>query len=209
MGLFSDVRVLAWVILPALLVDSAVQAEPVDLDRLVPVCDSCHGVDGNSRSPLIPSLAEISPDYLIGSIGDFVGGHRPLPEMAEAVAAASAMREVAGSLSPAEVEALAYYYSHKTFTANPQDFDSSLAAEGGKIHKRYCETCHTHGGRAAQEGAAILAGQPIAYLRYTLRNFASGARYVSEKMRLKFNSMYRRFGDDGIEKLVHYYASRR
>ena len=179
-----------------------------EVARLASVCEQCHGPGGNSRRPTIPSLAGISPEYLIGSIGDFRDGFRPAHPAPLAGGGETDMRQIAASLSEAEVEALAYHFSHQEFRAWPQPHDPRLAQFGERVHERYCGRCHSHGGRATAEGAAVLAGQPMDYLRYTFENFLSGRRYVSHKMRLKFRAMYRKHGEPGLVRLVHFYASR-
>ena len=185
-------------------------AQPPDrVESLARLCERCHGKDGNARDLFIPSLAGISPDYLMGAIGDFAAGYRPAREVPlPGSNVTTDMRQIAAGLDPADVEGLAYHFSHKTLVPRRQAYDPELAAEGEQIHRRYCGRCHTHGGYAADDGAAVLAGQPIAYLRYTFNNFISGRRYVSHKMRLKFKAMYRKHGEAGLERLLHFYASR-
>lgn len=201
-------RLPVWLVLFGLCGVAPALAQTPDLGPIIHVCEQCHGPNGNSREDLIPSLAGIRPDYFIGAMGDFADGYRPSRKVERIEQPSIDMQEVAAKLSPETIEALAYHFSDQTFVAYPQSADAELAAAGARLHKRYCDRCHSHGGRAADDGAAVLAGQPMGYLRYTFRNFLSGKRYVSSKMKLKFNAMYRRAGDAGIEQLVHFYGSR-
>ena len=65
------------------------------------VCQSCHGLDGNSPTPDYPKLAGQHPDYLAKALRDYKTGARKNPIMAG----------FAGTLSKQDIENLAAYYS--------------------------------------------------------------------------------------------------
>lgn len=69
-------------------------------DRLG-LCAACHGENGAATAPGIPNLAAQNREYLAAALGQYRSGER----------AAQAMRAVSGSLSDADIDALAAWYA--------------------------------------------------------------------------------------------------
>lgn len=67
-------------------------------------CTGCHGATGVSNIPLYPNLAGQKAAYLVKAIKAYKSGERPDPTMKAMVA----------SLSDADIENLAAYYSAQT-----------------------------------------------------------------------------------------------
>lgn len=65
------------------------------------VCQSCHGVDGNSTNPDFPRLAGQYPDYIVHALTDYKSGARKN----------AIMNGFAASLSHQDMEDLAAYFS--------------------------------------------------------------------------------------------------
>ena len=65
------------------------------------VCQACHGMDGNSPIPDNPKLAGQYRDYLAKALRDYKSGARKNP----------IMQGMVGSLTPADLDGLAEYYS--------------------------------------------------------------------------------------------------
>ena len=65
------------------------------------VCQACHGMDGNSTVPDYPKLGGQRPDYLAKALRDYKSGARKNAIMAG----------FAGTLSAADIENIAAYYS--------------------------------------------------------------------------------------------------
>lgn len=65
------------------------------------VCAACHGPDGNSQSPMFPTIAGQHGDYLVKALEDYKSGARKNPIMNGQVAA----------LSKQDMEDLAAYFS--------------------------------------------------------------------------------------------------
>jgi cytochrome c553 len=65
------------------------------------ICQACHGLDGNSTVPDYPKLGGQRPDYLAKALRDYKSGARKNAIMAG----------FAGTLSAADIENLAAYYS--------------------------------------------------------------------------------------------------
>ena len=101
MALNSSLRIL----LVAALVLDAATALAADVQagaaKAKEVCQACHGMDGNSTVPDYPKLAGQRPDYLAKALRDYKSGARKNAIMAG----------FAGTLSTADIENVAAYYS--------------------------------------------------------------------------------------------------
>lgn len=97
----------ALLITASLLPAAASANEPqggANLDKLLPVCQSCHGEKG--AKPILPSypvLAGQYTDYLEHSLKDYRSGQRKN----------AVMKAQAANLSDADIKALAKYFSHQ------------------------------------------------------------------------------------------------
>ena len=72
------------------------------------VCASCHGADGNSPAPNFPKIGGQYRTYLAKALQDYKSGSRKDPIMAG----------MAASLSAADIENLAFYYSSQAGSLN-------------------------------------------------------------------------------------------
>ena len=162
-------------------------------------CAGCHGTNGVSNGPAIPTIAGMAEDTFTDSMAAFKdeeGGKKP-----------TIMNRIAKGYSDEDIAAMAGFFSKQKFVAAKQDADATKAAEGKKIHKKSCEKCHENGGKEDEDGSGILAGQWKPYLQYSLKDALSGDRTVPKKMAKKLKSVHEGKGDDAIEALLEYYAS--
>ena len=77
--------------------------KPLTLAEWVDRCDRCHGVNGNSTDPRSPALAAQRFDYLQKALRSYQAGQRKN----------SVMAAMSSSLSDADVDNLAMYYSRQ------------------------------------------------------------------------------------------------
>ena len=144
------------------------------------VCTTCHGTDGHSPNPLIPSLAGQPPLYIYYQLLQF-REHRRTNEL---------MSPFAAKLTDTDMKDIAAYYSEQTDTdtkgmtallleqkptgANPA---GEVGSESGKavVARNHCDSCHTST-FAGQNQIPRLAGLPYDYLVKQLRGFKSGER---------------------------------
>lgn len=166
-------------------------------EMLANTCAGCHGTHGNSMGPAAPTIAGLSHDYFVETMLAYNQAERP----------STIMARIAKGYTEDEIVAMADYFSEQAFVAGQQSFDSKLAKRGKKLHKKYCERCHTEGGSLKDDDAGILAGQWMPYLHYTLEDFTGGARDMPRKMKKALKRVKRKAGDKGYEQLLHYYAS--
>lgn len=142
-------------------------------------CAQCHGLDGNSVEPTFPKLAGQPAAYIAKQINEFIAGTRGHELMAPVVA----------KLAPAEIDALATYFSQqKTSPGKPgeptlTEIGKLLYTIGNpKTGLPSCDGCHSPdaagGGRFPR-----LAGQHREYLVKQFNDIRAGRRNSSALMR--------------------------
>lgn len=164
---------------------------------LANTCAGCHGTNGASQGPAAPTIAGLSPDYMIETMEGFASGEIP----------STIMGRIAKGYTVDEFKAMAKVFAGQPFIKAKQDFDPKLAKAGAKLHDKYCEKCHAEGGQSAEDDAGVLAGQWTPYVNWQLANYAAGDREASKKMKKKMKTMLEKKGSNGITALLNYYAS--
>lgn len=175
------------------------------LEELLPVCESCHGVDGYSENPEVPIIAGFSYNGFIDTLNAFREDERIAIKLLDDKGHEKAMNDIARTMTDKEVESLAAFYSVKPFRAPEQEYDTALAKKGAELHEKHCEKCHSAGGSDPQDDAAILAGQWKPYMERQFKNMETGLRIVPKRMKRKVDKLSA--GDK--QALVHFYASNR
>jgi len=164
---------------------------------LANTCAGCHGTKGVSMGPSIPTLAGISPTYIIEMMEEYKSGEIP----------STIMGRIAKGYSEEETQQIAEFFSKQKFVAaKGQKVDDAKAEKGAKIHKKYCEKCHSESGTEAEDDSGFLKGQWKSYLRNQLMDFHNGDREAAKKMKKKLKKMYKKYGDEGVEALIEYYS---
>jgi sulfide dehydrogenase cytochrome subunit len=182
----------------ALAADGAVIAEQ---------CAACHGKNGVSTEPMIPTIAGYSAKYLVESIRNFRKKIRSCAEVTvqsgPKKGTKSDMCKVVADLSEADAEAAAKHFAAQKFVRAKQPFDAAKAQRGASVYKLRCEKCHENNGASPDEDNGILAGQWTPYLREQLVGFRTGKRPIDDKMKLRLD----RVGKEDEELLLHFFAS--
>ena len=164
---------------------------------LANTCAGCHGTDGASNGPAIPTIAGLSNDYFVEIMQGYADGTVP----------ATIMDRIAKGYNEDEIKQLAKFYVAKPFVKAKQDFDPKLVKKGGKLHDKYCEKCHAEGGQSAEDDAGVMAGQWTPYLVYQFEDFNNGHREAPKKMNKKMKTMLSKEGKSALDALTSYYAS--
>ena len=142
---------------------SASAASP---ERLEP-CLACHGADGQSEIPEVPSLgAQPSPYALI-----------QLFMFRERLRVSEPMNGMAKELSDRDLQSAADYIATLPAPKPPADPGDQVRLEraGGVVLQNHCNICHRPD-FSGQENVPRLADQREDYLVKTLREYKSGAR---------------------------------
>ncbi len=157
--------------------------------RLSEDCESCHGVDGNAKSPGMPTLAGQDAKYFIKAMKHYKDGKRKHQKMFEAVEA----------LSEQEMIDLATYYAAE----EPRRRDVRMPLNSTEWIKR-CERCHGIDGNSSDPRFPMLAGQDETYLGNALKAYAVGARENTTMF-----AMAAPLSTMDIEHIAAYFASQR
>jgi sulfide dehydrogenase cytochrome subunit len=182
-------------------------AAAADIATLTGPCEDCHGKDGASQEPKIPSIGGYSATYITDSLASYRDKTRACADVKYPAGAhkgdTTNMCEVAKKLSDEESGLVADHYAGKPFVRAKQSFDAELAKHGKGIHDLECKKCHEDGGSSPDDDAGILAGQWMPYLEDQFKEYASGKRPLPEKMQPKFEKL----SEDDIKALINYYGS--
>lgn len=213
-------KILALLIITIPLANTAYAQAPSKGEQLAWACFACHGVNGVSRGPATPVIAGISENYIIGAMlsykysddldkaSEILEKHDELEDVRIHQRFSAMMNRIAKAYSLEEIRELAYYFSQKEFIMPEQAYDKNAAKKGKKRHKKYCEKCHEDWGTSTDDDVGLLAGQWKQYLTYTLNDFANGDREMIKKMKKKMKKMIKKHGDESLESLAHFYASK-
>lgn len=124
-------------------------------------CAPCHGADGNSTTPGIPSIAA-QPKVFIENL---------LILVREGLRGSVAMQQVMKGMSDRDIVALAAHYSKLPARAEPGATDPALMKRGRQLAAKYrCGICHLPDFRG-REQIPRLAGQREEYLFEIMRTF--------------------------------------
>lgn len=130
------------------------------------VCAACHGVDGNSLSPNIPSLAAQPKQFIVTALYMYREGKRKN----------EVMSVFAEKLTNADLNDLAQYYSSQKLTQPVELSDTAVLEKGREItQKNNCVACHT-ASLVGQQHIPRLAGQHQPYLLEQLKLFKAAQR---------------------------------
>jgi cytochrome c553 len=166
------------------------------------VCLSCHGVDGNSGTPVNPKLAQQHPEYLIKQLQEFKSGKRKN----------AVMKGFASALSDDDMRNIAYWAASKKAKAGFAK-DKELVALGEKIYRGgisdrqipACASCHSPTGAGLPAQYPRLGGQHADYTIAQLTTFRDGVR----KNNLQMTQVSAKLNDREIKAVSDYIAGLR
>lgn len=196
-------RITHCVVLLAGLATLSLPSAHADIATVLPVCNACHGADGVSPLPGVPTLAGLSELVVENALIDYRAGARPCAGPESPNRSAMDMCGPATLVAEEDVGALAAHYANLDYRPKAQETDAAKAAVGRDIHAIDCEICHVNGGRDPSYDTSILAGQDLGYLRQALEDFAAQARPASAPKQAKFSQL----DTEALEALAQFYAS--
>lgn len=194
-------RFLATLLFAVLLISvSSIQAQtPGNAERgraKAEPCAACHGADGNSAIPEIPSLAGQPATFTELQLFLFREQIRQVPPMQEFVK----------GLTDGDIADLAAHYAALRPQPEPGARDAARHAQGAALAARMnCGSCHLPN-YAGREQMPRLAGQREDYLLYAMRQYRNNERVGADTM---MNGVMYGVSDADIAALAHYVSQPR
>ena len=151
-------------------------------------CEKCHGTEGNSKTPGVPSLAGQQPHYLVTAIQEYHRGDR----------GTAAMKTILRGANRLELESLALYFASRTPAQRsaPARGDSTA----GEPLTAMCGGCHGPRGVSSDAATPTLAGQDPQYLIKAIK------AYRTSRPHWGMQRFVTGVSDKDIENLAAFYA---
>jgi len=179
----------------AVLLSSAASSEPVSLADRIAQCGGCHGADGNSPLPNIPSLAGQPAFFILNQL--FL--------MREGVRKVEAMAPFVKDLKDSDLDALSAYFTKLPSKASNEPTDPALIKRGqGIANQKKCVSCHKPNFAGDQQVPRI-AKQRVDYLTKALLEFRDGKREGGDTL---MSGAVAGLSDTDLAALAHFAASR-
>jgi cytochrome c553 len=153
-------------------------------------CAGCHGETGVSKTPGMPSLVALDPQYLTAAMKAYKTGQRK----------DETMKSMLRTVGDNDIAHIALYYALQA----PERAKTPGAGDpaAGKAVSAACAGCHGDLGVSGSPATPSLAGQDAQYLATTLKAYKAGTR-SDETMKGLTGAL-----DDGAMKnLAAYYAA--
>lgn len=151
-------------------------AQAADVNRVTEIvqgkCFICHGMEGESSSPVFPRLAGQHAAYIARQLADYRSGRRK----------STTMQPMVEDLKPEDFQALGAFYQSRQPKPHAVD-DADLALIGRFIYHRgnpysgvaSCASCHGPEGQGSPN-LPRLAGQHAQYTERQLKQFGQRER---------------------------------
>jgi cytochrome c553 len=149
-------------------------------------CAGCHGEQGVSAKPAIPSLAGQDADYFIAAMEAYKDGRRK----------DESMKGFAAKLGAASLKNLAAYYASLTPKAPNVRKPMTIA----EIAER-CDRCHGLNGNSVDPRTPMLAAQRPDYLEKALHAYRDGRRKSTAMA-----AMSELLGESDVEAVAAHYS---
>lgn len=163
------------------------------VEERVEACARCHGADGNSTTPGVPSLAAQPRVFL----------ENYLVLTREGLRGADVMRNLLKGVPDRELVALAKHYSALPAKPSPGPLDRKLFERGKRVAAgNHCASCHLPDFRG-REQMPRLAGQREDFLAEAMFAYRQNRRAGGDTIMAA--SLYG-LSDDDIRALAHFLA---
>ena len=160
----------------ALVAVFALGARAQSLDERLPACWSCHGSEGQSQLPEVPSLGGQPTFYSLVQLVMF----------RDKLRVSDTMNDAAKGLSDSDIQSIADALAALPPLTPPPDPVDQARFERGRLlaQQNHCDICHRPD-FSGQQTVPRLADQREDYLVKTLREYKSGARRAYEPIMLE------------------------
>ncbi len=156
-------------------------------EAIAVVCVDCHGENGNSTTPGVPSIAGQQPLYFIAATQAYLHGIREI----------ASMEETLRGLSKIDIEKLALYYASQIpLPREDAHFGDPIA---GEPLSASCGGCHGANGVSHDAATPSLAGQDPVYLVNATQAYRGHVR--------QHDVMFGDKSDEDIRNIAAFYAT--
>ena len=167
---------------------------PAQQPRPLDLCVACHGPQGNSSNPRIPSLAGQPQIFLENQLVLIREGLRDIPQM----------KGTLDGLTDADLTVLAQYFAAQTPEPPVGAVDSARFERGRALaHSMLCGTCHLPDYRG-REQMPRLAGQHERFLRVVMEEYRDHPGPGRDTVMT--NALYG-LKDEHLDDLAHFLAN--
>lgn len=190
-------------LLGGMLLSAPASAGPT-AEMLGNTCAGCHGTNGQSAGPAMPTLAGLPAEHIKLVMKEFKSGERP----------STIMGRLAKGYSDEEIDLIAGFMSKQKWTNHSRVaqnqmgtmVDKNLAAKGHKLDKK-CEKCHEDDGRSQEDDVPRLAGQWNDYLLFKMEEYKNGLDGKEVPQPKKMKGAMDKLSLEELKALAHYFAS--
>jgi sulfide dehydrogenase cytochrome subunit len=173
---------------------AATPAQAGPTEDLAGTCNACHGLNGVSVGPTMPSIGGLPEPYLKNIMLQWKNGDRYSATMG---------RHFKG-YSDEEISKLATYFSKLPWVPVVQKTDEKTIAQGKAASDR-CETCHgATGGTPDDAETPKLNGQWAEYMHMELMKYRTEAVKMPHK-KMRGNS--KKLDEADVEAVAKFYAA--
>jgi cytochrome subunit of sulfide dehydrogenase len=156
-------------------------------------CSGCHGINGASAGPAMPSLAGQSKEAIVEAMKKFKTGERP----------STIMGRLAKGYSDEQFASMGEFFAGQKLHVVRQTLDPKRVIKGASLQEANCARCHMEDGREGKDDSPAMAGQWLPYMQMQMALYLSGMRKMPEKMEEKVKPL----SVEDLESLLHFYAS--
>ena len=169
-------------------------AQSMPLADRITQCTGCHGPDGNSPLPKIPSLAGQPAFYVLNQL--FL--------MREGVRKVEAMVPFVKDLTDSDLDALSAHFSKLPSKSSGEPIDPALVKRGTEIAaQKKCVSCHKPN-LAGDQQVPRIAKQRVDYLIQSLTEYRGSGRPGADTL---MSGAVAGLSDADLIALAHYAAS--
>lgn len=163
-------------------------------EDLARTCNACHGVNGVSVGPSMPSIAGLPEAYLKNVMSQWKSDERYSATMG---------RHFKGYTED-ELAGLATYFSKLPYTPVVQGVGAAILAKGKEATER-CETCHgATGGEPDDAETPKINGQWAQYMELEMMKYRTDSVKMPHR---KMRGNAKKLADDDVAAAAQYYAA--
>lgn len=161
--------------------------------EIAATCNGCHGANGVSENPSVPSISGQHESYLKNTLLEWKRGVRH----------SDTMESMIKEYSEAQIADLAAYYAKMPWTPVAQKLDANLVKLGREASRR-CAGCHGVTGASHDGKTPKLNGQWAEYVEMDALKFREGNIQVSDQRMIK---AVEKMSVEELKAIAAYYAS--